>query len=117
MDGDVTTGLAGFDAEWERTLAGVMVSQSAGDGTYRDGSAPGNDTGTVESSLTGIYPYVQIDLNARVSAWAVAGAGSGSSRCYATTAQNPCLRTSRCGWARSDSRAKCSMAQGPASSR
>ena len=77
MDGDVTTGLIGFDAEWERTLAGVMVSQSAGDGSYRDSSAPGNDTGTVESSLTGIYPYVQIDLNAKVSTWALAGAGSG----------------------------------------
>ena len=77
MDGDVTTGLVGFDAEWERTLAGVMLSQSAGDGTYRDGNAPVNDTGTVKSSLTGIYPYVQIDLNARVSAWALAGAGSG----------------------------------------
>ena len=77
MDGDVTTGLVGFDAEWERTLAGVMLARSAGDGTYRDGNGPVNDTGTVKSSLTGIYPYVQIDLNARVSAWALAGAGSG----------------------------------------
>ena len=77
MDGDVTTGLVGFDAEWKHLLAGVMLSQSAGDGTYRDGSTHGNDTGTVKSSLTGVYPYVQIDLNARVSAWALAGAGSG----------------------------------------
>ena len=35
MDGDVTTGLIGFDAEWERLLAGVMLSQSEGDGAYR----------------------------------------------------------------------------------
>ena len=77
MDGDVTTGLVGFDAEWERALAGVMFSQSKGDGSYRLDPAHGNDAGTVESSLTGVYPYMRIDLNAKVSAWALAGAGSG----------------------------------------
>ena len=38
MDGDVTTGLIGFigfDAEWERALAGIMFSQSKGEGSYR----------------------------------------------------------------------------------
>ena len=82
MDGDVTTGLLGFDAEWERALAGVMLSQSKGEGSYRldpahDNDAHDNDAGTVESSLTGVYPYMRIDLNARVSAWALAGMGSG----------------------------------------
>ena len=77
MDGDVTTGLIGFDAEWERVLAGVMVSQSSGDGSYRLDPAKGDDAGTVESSLTGVYPYVRVDLNAKVSAWALAGVGSG----------------------------------------
>ena len=77
MDGKVTTGLVGFDAEWERTLAGVMLSQSSGDGAYRFDPALGNDAGTVESSLTGVYPYARVDLNAKVSAWALAGMGSG----------------------------------------
>ena len=77
MDGDVTTGLIGFDAEWERVLAGVMVSQTSGDGSYRLDPAKGDDAGTVESSLTGVYPYVRVDLNAKVSAWALAGVGSG----------------------------------------
>ena len=77
MDGDVTTGLIGFDAEWERALAGVMLSQSKGDGSYRLDPAHGNDAGTVESSLTGVYPYARVDLNRQVSAWALAGAGSG----------------------------------------
>ena len=77
MDGDVTTGLVGFDAEWERALAGIMFSQSSGDGSYRLDPAKGDDAGTVESSLTGIYPYARIDLNAKVSAWALAGVGSG----------------------------------------
>ena len=76
MDGDVTTGLIGFDAEWERLLAGVMLSQSTGDGAYRLDPAKGDDAGTVESTLTGVYPYARVDLNARVSAWALAGMGS-----------------------------------------
>ena len=77
MDGEVTTGLVGFDAEWERALAGVMLSQSTGDGSYQLDPAHGSDAGTVESSLTGVYPYARVDLNAQVSAWALAGAGSG----------------------------------------
>ena len=31
----------------------------------------------MESSLTGVYPYARLALNARVSAWALAGAGTG----------------------------------------
>ena len=82
MDGDVTTGLVGFDAEWERALAGVMFSQSEGEGSYRlepddIDHAHSPDSGTVESSLTGVYPYARLHLNARVSAWALAGVGSG----------------------------------------
>ena len=81
-DGDVTTGLLGFDAEWDDLLAGVMLSQSTGEGAYRLDPAQrhdaGADGGTVESDLTGVYPYARIDLDARVSAWALAGAGSGS---------------------------------------
>ena len=34
LDGDVTTGLIGFHAEWERALAGIMLSQSTGEGAY-----------------------------------------------------------------------------------
>ena len=77
LDGDVTTGMVGFDAEWERALAGIMFSQSSGDGAYRLDPAKGDDAGTVESSLTGVYPYARVDLNAKVSAWALAGMGSG----------------------------------------
>ena len=75
MDGDVTSALIGFDAEWERVLAGVMLSQSRGEGAYRLDS--GEDHGTVESSLAGVYPYARIEVNAKVSAWALAGMGSG----------------------------------------
>ena len=77
-DGDVTTGLLGFDAEWDHLLAGVMLSRSTGEGAYRLDPGQGTDRGTVESDLTGVYPYARINLDARASAWALAGAGSGS---------------------------------------
>ena len=34
--------------------------------------------GAVKSDLTGVYPYARIDLNEPVSAWGLAGAGSGT---------------------------------------
>ena len=77
MDGDVTSGLVGFDAEWERVLAGVMLSHSTGEGGYRLSAESGGRAGRVESSLTGVYPYARVALNARVSAWALAGTASG----------------------------------------
>ena len=74
MDGDVITGVLGADVEWERALAGVVISHSAGDGGFQgDGAIAGN----VQSTLTGVYPYARLDLTASVSAWAMAGAGSG----------------------------------------
>ena len=75
MDADVTTALLGFDAEWERLLAGMMVSQSSGEGTYH--LDPEKGDGTIESSLTGVYPYARLELNAKVSVWVLAGTGSG----------------------------------------
>ena len=75
MNGDVTSALIGFDAEWERVLAGVMLSQSRGEGAYRLDAE--EDHGTVQSSLRGVYPYAQLEVNAKVSAWALAGMGSG----------------------------------------
>jgi len=77
MDGDVTTGMLGFDAEWDRVLAGVMVSQSTGEGSYVLSEAMGDDRGTVESTLTGAYPYARITMGRRVSAWGLAGTGRG----------------------------------------
>ena len=76
MDGDVTTGMLGFDAEWNRVLAGVMVSQTAGDGSYVLSEAMGDDRGTVESTLTGVYPYARITMGRRVSAWGSQGSAA-----------------------------------------
>ena len=77
LGGEVTTGLVGFDAEWERVLAGVVFSQGRGEGSYRQGRPSEGDAGMVRSDLAGVYPYTRVALNARVSAWGVAGLGSG----------------------------------------
>ena len=74
LDGDVTTGLLGFDAEWKRLLAGLVLAHSEGDGGY---NLSGGERGSIESSLTGVYPYARLRLNDRVLLWALAGAGSG----------------------------------------
>ena len=97
LDGDVVTGMVGFDAEWKRSLAGVMLLRSTGEGSRLDPLAEvgehgpadgdsgsiesdltGDDAGTVESHLTGVYPYARADLTDRVSAWGLVGAGTGT---------------------------------------
>ena len=78
LGGDVTTGFLGFDAEWERLLAGVLVGRNEGDGAYR--LQNGDDSGRVETTLTGIYPYARLRLGGRLSVWGLAGMGSGDLR-------------------------------------
>ena len=78
MDGEVVTGLLGFDAEWERLLAGVLLLRSEGDGGYDQ--LDGDDSGTMESTLTGVYPYARLRLGGNLSVWAAAGAGAGDLR-------------------------------------
>ena len=73
LDGDVVSALAGLDWTRERTTAGLVVSHSRGGGGY---SSP-SDAGTVESTLTGLYPWGRYALNDRLSVWGVAGYGAG----------------------------------------
>ena len=74
IDGEVTTGILGADAEWNRLLAGVAVSLSEGEGTF---DQPGVDAGTIESSLTTVSPYARFMVNDRISVWGLAGWGTG----------------------------------------
>ena len=74
IDGNVTTGILGADAEWGRMLAGVAVSVSEGEGTF---DQPGVDTGTIESTMTTVSPYARVSLSERVSVWGLAGYGTG----------------------------------------
>ena len=74
LDGEVTTGILGADAQWERWLAGVALSVSEGEGSF---DQPGVDSGTVESSLTSVTPYVRYQASDRLSAWGLLGYGTG----------------------------------------
>ena len=74
LDGEVTTGVLGADAQWERWLAGVALSVSEGDGSF---DQPGVDSGTVESSLTSVNPYVRYEASDRLSVWGLVGYGTG----------------------------------------
>ena len=79
MDGDVTTGILGADVSSGRWLTGAAVSFSEGEGGYRleSNAASAFDEGTVESSLTSVYPYARLRLGERVSAWGLVGYGTG----------------------------------------
>ena len=74
IDGEVASAMLGADWSLGRTtVAGLMLSHSQVDGSYR--SPRGN--GEIESDITGLYPYGRLALNERVSVWAVMGYGEG----------------------------------------
>ena len=74
IDGEVTTGILGADAEWNRVLAGVAVSVSEGEGSFAQANV---DSGTIESTMTTVSPYARVKLSDRVSAWGLMGYGTG----------------------------------------
>ena len=73
VDGEVLSATLGADYAWGRWLAGALLSHARGSGSY-NGEA---GAGTVESTLTGVWPYAGVDLSERLTAWAAAGAGLG----------------------------------------
>ena len=75
LDGDVTSATFGVDFADRRVLAGIAFSHSQGDGSFRRDDSYDGDA---DASLTGLYPYVHVGLNERVSVWSAAGIGSGT---------------------------------------
>ncbi len=73
LSGDVTTGFVGADLSLEHWLAGVALGASEGAGSFDDGTGGG----TLESSLTGVYPYARLDMGDSVDIWGLIGMGSG----------------------------------------
>ena len=72
VGGEAATGLLGADWTSGRWTAGLLISHSSGDGTYR-----GADGGGVDATLTGIWPWARHTLGERLSVWGVAGHGKG----------------------------------------
>ena len=72
------TATLGFDFERERWLAGVALSRSAGEGTFKmGGTCASGCSGDLESTLTGVYPYARYRFSERLSAWGILGHGRG----------------------------------------
>ena len=82
LEGDVSSIMLGADLARDRWAAGAMVSHSRGEGTYSEDE----HGGTVDSSITGLYPYGRLALNERVTLWGIAGYGEGTLR---TDARRP----------------------------
>ena len=83
LDGDVTTFTFGADAARGRWLGGVALAHSTGEGGYRDHDDTGDPnnrgqgTGTLESSLTSVHPYLRFQASERLSLWSILGYGTG----------------------------------------
>ena len=80
LSGDVTTAFLGADVASGRWLAGVTLGLSKGDGLFglKSEAASNRATGTIESELSAIYPYVRFSPTERLDLWAMEGYGSGT---------------------------------------
>ena len=73
LRGSVATGLFGMDYRWSgRWMAGLVVAHSQGNGSF----VVHQDTGVLESGLTGVYPYVSYQ-HQRGGIWVSGGYGRG----------------------------------------
>ena len=75
LNGDVRTTMLGADYTRGRLVAGLSLARSQGLGGY-----DGRHAGQVESSATGLYPWLGYRVNDRVSVWGVTGYGAGAMR-------------------------------------
>ena len=73
LDGEVASAMMGADWARDRWTAGLLVSRSVGEGGYLSPEA----AGTVESALTGLFPYGRYAASDRVTLWGIAGYGTG----------------------------------------
>ena len=77
VDGEVVTGVLGADADFGRLLAGVAISLSEGEGSYDSPGVDRGKAGRIESTMTTVSPYARFQVTERVSAWGLAGWGTG----------------------------------------
>ena len=73
LSGETATGSLGMDFERGRLLAGFAMTHSAGEGTAHGAGR----SYAMGSTVTTMLPYARYALSERVSAWGLAGTGSG----------------------------------------
>ena len=80
LSGDVTTAFLGADVASGRWLAGVALGVSEGNGPFvlKSETASNRDTGTIESELSAIYPYLRFSVTEDLNLWAMEGYGRGT---------------------------------------
>ena len=74
LSGESATGSMGMDYERGRLLMGFAMTHSVGEGTARDDGW----RYALGSTATTMLPYARLALTDRVSAWGLAGTGSGT---------------------------------------
>ena len=72
LTGDVRTSSFGADYARGRTITGVAIAHSRGHGSWF-----GPDSGTMQATTTGVYPWIGYRASERLSFWTVAGYGAG----------------------------------------
>ena len=72
--GDGVSATLGVDWACARCLLGIALSHTSVDATYGDS---GQDSGELESTVTGLYPYFGAQLTERFSVWGLVGQGQG----------------------------------------
>ena len=73
LSGETATGSLGMDYERGRLLTGFAMTHSLGEGTAQGAGR----SYVMGSSVTTMLPYMRYALSDRLSAWGLAGAGSG----------------------------------------
>ena len=74
LSGEAATGAMGMDFERGRLLTGFAMTHSVGEGTAQGAGR----VYAMGSSVTTMLPYARLRLSERLSAWGLAGTGSGS---------------------------------------
>ena len=74
LGGEVASAMVGAGWTDGARAAGLVISHSRGEGTYRSARRSHD----IESTLTGVFPYGRYSVNERLSLWGVAGYGRGT---------------------------------------
>ncbi|MYE25419.1 MAG: hypothetical protein F4Y01_16010 [Gammaproteobacteria bacterium] len=88
-DGGVSSVYFGADADFgERWMAGFAVSSSSGEAGYEFAGRGASGTGSLDTELTSVFPYLHVTPSEDAEVWAIVGAGWGDvTQTRSTTAQ------------------------------
>ena len=72
--GEAVSATVGMDSAWTGGLFGLAASHTEVQADY---GVAGDNAGTLQATLTGLYPYFGAQFTERISVWALAGRGVG----------------------------------------